>query len=67
MYVITSRYGEDYGAATVTWVSQASFRPPLIMAAIRPGSNVFKCLSRRMKNMEDEPEMVSGEALVRCS
>ena len=46
MYVITSRHGEDYGAATVTWVSQASFRPPLLMAAIRPGSNVFKCLSQ---------------------
>jgi flavin reductase (DIM6/NTAB) family NADH-FMN oxidoreductase RutF len=29
----------------VTWVSQASFKPPLIMAAIRPGSNVFQCLS----------------------
>jgi flavin reductase (DIM6/NTAB) family NADH-FMN oxidoreductase RutF len=46
MYVITSRHGDSFGAATVTWVSQASFKPPLIMAAIRPDSNVFKCLSR---------------------
>ena len=45
MYVITSRDGEHYGAATVTWVSQASFKPPLIMAAIRTDSNVFQCLS----------------------
>ena len=45
MYVITSRNGDHYGAATVTWVSQASFKPPLIMAAIRTGSNVFQCLS----------------------
>lgn len=45
MYVITSRSGDHYGAATVTWISQASFKPPLIMAAIRTGSNVFKCLS----------------------
>jgi len=44
MYVITSRSGARYGAATVTWVSQASFRPPLIMAAVRPDSNVFQCL-----------------------
>lgn len=44
MYVITSRSGDRYGAATVTWVSQASFKPPLIMAAIRPESNVFHCL-----------------------
>lgn len=44
MYVVTSCCGERYGAATVTWVSQASFRPPLIMAAIRPDSSVFRCL-----------------------
>lgn len=45
MYVITSRHGDHFGAATVSWVSQASFKPPLIMAAVRPESNVFKCLS----------------------
>jgi flavin reductase (DIM6/NTAB) family NADH-FMN oxidoreductase RutF len=44
IYVITSRSGDRYGAATVTWVSQASFRPPLIMVAVRPDSNVFQCL-----------------------
>ena len=45
MYIMTSRSGDRYGAATVTWVSQASFRPPLIMAAVRQDSNVFECLS----------------------
>jgi len=45
VYIITSRDGDKVGAATVTWISQASFKPPLIMAAIRPESNVFKCLS----------------------
>ncbi len=44
IYVITSRSGEHYGSATVSWISQASFKPPLIMAAIRPDSNVYKCL-----------------------
>jgi flavin reductase (DIM6/NTAB) family NADH-FMN oxidoreductase RutF len=44
LYVMTSRSGDRYGAATVTWVSQASFRPPLIVAAVRPESNVFACL-----------------------
>src|SRR3989442_3695308 len=44
LYVMTSRSGDHFGAATVTWVSQASFRPPLIMAAVRPDSNVFACL-----------------------
>ncbi len=46
MYVITSRHGDALGAATITWVSQASFNPPLLMAAVRPDSNVFKCLSQ---------------------
>lgn len=45
IYVITSSSGARYGAATVTWLSQASFKPPLLMAAIRPDSNVFRCLA----------------------
>jgi len=45
VYVLTSRSEGRYGAATVTWVSQASFKPPLIMAAVRRESNVFECLS----------------------
>ena len=44
VYVLTSRSGERYGAATVSWVSQVSFKPPLVMAAVRRESNVFKCL-----------------------
>jgi flavin reductase (DIM6/NTAB) family NADH-FMN oxidoreductase RutF len=45
MYVVTARDGDQFGAATITWLSQASFKPPLLMAAIRPDSNVFKCLA----------------------
>ena len=45
VYVLTSRSEDRYGAATVTWVSQASFKPPLIMAAVRRESNVFQCLA----------------------
>ena len=45
VYVLTSRSEDRYGAATVSWVSQVSFKPPLIMAAVRPESNVFKCLA----------------------
>ena len=29
VYIITSGGGDRYGGATVTWVSQASFHPPL--------------------------------------
>src|SRR6266704_79353 len=45
VYVLTSRSEDHYGAATVSWVSQVSFKPPLIMAAVRRESNVFKCLA----------------------
>ena len=45
IYVLTSRDGDRYGAATVTWVSQVSFKPPLIMAALRKGRSVFNCLA----------------------
>jgi flavin reductase (DIM6/NTAB) family NADH-FMN oxidoreductase RutF len=46
LYVLTSRSGESYGVATVTWVSQASFKPPLLMAAVRRDSNVYRCLAK---------------------
>lgn len=44
MYILTSRHGDHFGGATVTWLSQASFKPPLIMAAIRRDCNAFECL-----------------------
>ena len=45
VYVLTARWGKRFGAATVSWVSQISFRPPLVMAAVRRESNVFQCLA----------------------
>jgi flavin reductase (DIM6/NTAB) family NADH-FMN oxidoreductase RutF len=45
MYLITSRSGERYGAATITWVSQASFKPPLLMVALRKDGSVYQCLA----------------------
>ena len=46
IYVLTSRSSDRYGAATVTWLSQASFKPPMIMAAIRRQSSVFQCFQQ---------------------
>lgn len=39
LYVLTAVDGESYGAAGVNWLSQASFEPPLIMAAIKTDSD----------------------------
>jgi len=38
LHVLTSRDGDEYSAAGVNWLSQASFEPPLVMAAIRADS-----------------------------
>lgn len=46
VYVLTSRSADRYGAATVSWVTQVSFKPPLIMAAVQRDSNVFQCLAQ---------------------
>jgi flavin reductase (DIM6/NTAB) family NADH-FMN oxidoreductase RutF len=49
IYVMTSRSADKVGAATVTWVSQASFKPPLVTVALRKDGTVFECVveSRR--------------------
>lgn len=46
IYVMTSRNGEKFGAATVTWVSQAGFKPPLLMVALRKDGNVLESLAQ---------------------
>ena len=38
VYVLTAKSGEEYAAATITWVSQSSLNPPQIMVGLRKGS-----------------------------
>jgi len=40
LYVLTTCVGETLHAATVSWVSQVSFRPPLVMVALRRNSHL---------------------------
>lgn len=41
LYVLTSgSHTGNYAAATVTWVSQASFEPPLVVVAVRVDSYI---------------------------
>ena len=44
MYILTSRSAARFGAATVTWVSQASFKPPLLMVALRKDGSAYECV-----------------------
>ncbi len=40
LYVATAGSGEEVAAGTINWVSQASFQPPLVMAAIKSDSHL---------------------------
>ncbi len=44
VYVVTAREGEDYSGALITWLSQASLEPPLVMMALRKDSKVYELL-----------------------
>ena len=47
MYILTSKFENDYCAATVTWVSQASFEPPLISVCIKGDSASYLVVKGR--------------------
>ena len=40
LYVLSAQSREAAGAGTVNWLSQASFNPPLIMAAAKADSGL---------------------------
>ena len=44
MYILTAKHGDEYGAATVNWLSQASFEPPLVMVGVKKDSNTYRIL-----------------------
>lgn len=49
VYVLTSENDGDYCASTITWVSQASFEPPLISVCIKRGSVSYEIVKKRGK------------------
>lgn len=38
LFVITTRHGDEYGAATINWITQASFQPPLVALGMKADS-----------------------------
>ena len=42
MYVLTSKDGDQLDAATVNWVTHASFNPPLVVVGVKKDSDSFK-------------------------
>ena len=47
VYILTSKFEDNYCAATVTWVSQASFDPPLISVCIKRNSFSYTIVKER--------------------
>ena len=46
LYIVTAKAGEEVAAGTVTWISQASFTPPLVMVAVRKDSHLHTLVER---------------------
>ena len=46
VHVLTARHPgtDEVAAATVSWVTQTSFEPPLLAVALRPTSAAYRCL-----------------------
>lgn len=44
MYVVTSPVEDEHAAATITWMTQVSFDPPLMAMGVRPGSRISEAL-----------------------
>src|SRR5262245_50008905 len=40
LYVLTAEHGDQVGAATVNWVTQASFTPPLVVVGVKADSGI---------------------------
>lgn len=50
LFVVTARHGGQAGAATIDWVTQASFEPPMVVACLRADSYIYELVrqSRRL-------------------
>jgi flavin reductase (DIM6/NTAB) family NADH-FMN oxidoreductase RutF len=44
VYVVTARHEERWAGATITWLSQCSRKPPLVMMGVRKGSGLHEVL-----------------------
>ncbi len=46
LYVLTATNGQEVAAGTVTWLSQASFTPPLVMVGVKVDSRVYAVIEQ---------------------
>ena len=41
LYLLTAKHGDDVTSATVNWVTQTSFKPPLVAVGIKAGTHPY--------------------------
>lgn len=44
LYVLTARHEENYAAATINWVTQTAFEPPLIVIGVKGDSSAHNLI-----------------------
>ena len=49
MYILTTESENDIAAATVNWVTQTSFKPPLIVVGVKVDSNSYRLIKEVRK------------------
>ncbi len=70
LYVVTARYGEELAAAGVNWLTQASFEPPLVVAAIKTGNDSHRLIEAGgafAVNVLGRDQLEIGKAFFRTS
>lgn len=46
MFILTSKADEEISASTITWVTQSSFKPPLVTVALKVNSGSYRVVKR---------------------
>jgi len=70
LYVLTAIEGDQVGAAGVNWLTQASFDPPLIAAAVKSDSDSHAIIGRTgafAVNVLGEDQLDIGKAFFRTT
>jgi flavin reductase (DIM6/NTAB) family NADH-FMN oxidoreductase RutF len=70
LYVLTSRDGDQLGAASINWLSQSSFDPPLIMVACKNDNDTTGYIKNSGKlaiNVLSDQQLDIGKAYFRTT
>lgn len=46
LYLLTAKNGDEIGAGTVNWVTQTSFKPPLVAMGVKKDSHLYGVLKQ---------------------